>query len=98
MEMGAAKIHRQRRPASEWQSLIEDWRLSGLSQKAFCAKHGLAISTFCKWVNKLSAPGADNVFAELVSLPQSNDVNGESPWLVELDLGSGIVLRIAREG
>lgn len=31
---------------SEWSEWIEQWRSSGLSQREFCRRHGLAMATF----------------------------------------------------
>lgn len=36
-----------------WAQRIADWQSSGLSQRAFCQQHDLAISTFCVWLRKI---------------------------------------------
>ena len=41
------KIHR--RGAAEWRRWLIRYERSGLSQKAFCARHGLALSTLPYW-------------------------------------------------
>ncbi len=34
---------------ADWGQRIREWERSGQSQKAFCAKHGLVLSTFQWW-------------------------------------------------
>jgi hypothetical protein len=36
-----------------WQNQIRDWKASGLSQKQFCRRQALALSTFSYWKRKL---------------------------------------------
>ena len=40
--------------ASEWESLIAEYRQSGLSQKEFVAKHDVSLSTLQFWLYKQS--------------------------------------------
>lgn len=37
-----------------WASHIEGWRSSGLSQKAYCAKHALSFASFGYWRKRFS--------------------------------------------
>lgn len=98
-----------RRSPAEWRELLSSYERSGLSQQAFCDRHGLALSTFCKWRRSLGGsvtPTAAPVFAELEVAPAAAMSDGmpvepiEPPtghgWDVELALGEGIVLRIRR--
>ena len=36
----------KRRTDQEWQGLFEQYQMSSLTQRAFCKKHGLSLSTF----------------------------------------------------
>jgi hypothetical protein len=38
------EINRQR-----WYERIEDWKQSGLTQKAFCERHHLGLASFQRW-------------------------------------------------
>ncbi len=95
-----------RRSEAQWRSLMTEFETSGISQHAFCARHGLAKSTFELWRRKLrEARTADAIdirpealFVEL-SAPVTD--RAEAPpaapaWEVELDLGAGVVLRLRR--
>jgi len=44
---------RRRRPPAQWQALIAAYAASGESLRAFCARHGLAVSTFRHWLARL---------------------------------------------
>lgn len=37
-----------------WQQQIDNWKRSGLSQKQYCLRHSLALSTFCYWKKRLN--------------------------------------------
>lgn len=43
----------QARTASQWQSIMDEFAISGLTQTAFCQQQGLAMSTFSKWRKQL---------------------------------------------
>lgn len=48
-----------RRSPAQWQGLIERQAASGLSQAAFCAREGAAVSSFQYWKHRLrQAPAA----------------------------------------
>ena len=36
-----------------WQSIIEDWRQSGLSQSEYCSRHGIKLKQFYAWNSRL---------------------------------------------
>ena len=35
-----------------WENHISSWRESGLNQRQYCLRHGIAISTFSYWIRK----------------------------------------------
>lgn len=90
---------RTRRSAAQWRKLIGEQRDSGMSQKAFCDRRGLGLSTFVRWKSRLAAPDEDFGDAggrgELIELVAPPSGGGER-LAVELDLGGGMVLRIHR--
>lgn len=88
-----------RRSEAQWQSIVQEYAASGLSQQAFCVQQGLALSSFYKWRKKMLSGGeplrADDpgkLFVEVAT------VDREAPpglhWDVELALGQGRVLRL----
>ncbi len=93
----AAKQRRVRRSESEWRELFARFDQSGQTREAFCAEHGIVLSSFIRWRKKLrtgvcTAPvvAPDPVFVELTSKHEA------SPWEVELELSAGVVLRLRR--
>jgi hypothetical protein len=44
---------RNARKEQQWRRWIESWRASGLSVRAFCARHGLAQPSFYAWRREL---------------------------------------------
>jgi hypothetical protein len=43
----------------QWRRRIDQWRASGLSVRAFCARHGLATASFYNWRRVLQRRAAD---------------------------------------
>lgn len=98
--MSVSEGKRIRRSADDWRSILDQQRGSGLSQAAFCAREGIALSTFARWKQRLNgeaapdsrdddAPGTD--WIDLSRLTGTG-----SGWTIELDLGEGVRLRLAR--
>ena len=52
-----------------WTQRIADCQASGLSQRAFCQQHGLAISTFYVWLRKFRYSCHDPVKEASAFLP-----------------------------
>jgi hypothetical protein len=96
-----AQGRRQRRSASQWRELVDQWRRSGLCQREFCAQQDVGLSTFVRWKGKLAGGGevasvAQRDRAELVELEALVGFPARSGMEVELQLGEGLVLRIRR--
>ena len=85
-----------RRSHEEWQRLITEQQQSGLSQRAFCREHGLALSSFRNWKQRLAAthPVPETGGGEWLELPLGLDRSTAPHWEIELDLGNGICLRL----
>jgi len=94
----------KRRSEGEWQQLIDEQAVSGLTQKAFCEQRGIPVANFGYWKRKLrtereGAPaqhpeGATGVsLADWIELPTHAPASGGG-WQIELDLGNGLCLRL----
>jgi len=89
---------RTRRSAREWQRLICEQADSGMGQGEFCRQRGLATSSFRNWKRRLEAsasPTEDTIGSAFVELTAREPDTG-SDVEVELELGSGVVLRVRR--
>ena len=56
MAHGRARDERKER---QWRGMIGEWQASGLSVRAFCARHGLATASFYNWRRVLQRRAAD---------------------------------------
>ncbi len=94
----------RRRTQNEWQSLVKEQADSGLSAKAFCANHGIGLASFYQWRKRLTTDGTDVLFddeqlpfVDVSALASQVSQKADAPaWLVELELGNGLVLRLNR--
>jgi len=89
----------------QWQQLIEAQQSSGLSQKAFCQKEGLSLTTFSFWKRKLKHGERSTLCPSDSSRPSSNawielpaGIPAANSWCIELDLGNGVCLRLNQTG
>jgi len=79
-----------RRSATEWRGIIERYRQSGMGMNEFCAQEGLRVGTFEQWYRRTrSAAPRKGQFVEVQSLPALG-----GPWAVEVELPSGVRLRL----
>jgi len=95
-----------RRTAAQWHQIVEAQQASKLSAPAYCKESQISYSSFMNWKKKLttSAKNSDNsipAFIELTPEPEPTPLPATSnkdsqPVMIELDLGSGIQLRISR--
>ena len=91
-----SKSARQKYSPEQWRQMVEAQAVSGQSQVAFCAEHGLSKSSFQHWKRRLkarevSASTPSALFAPLAGAPADSIDNG---WTIELDLGDGMCLRL----
>ena len=86
------------RTQEQWKALLEEFNTSGLTRAAFCKKHRIATSSLYRWqqlFEHASNAGFIDVTEPLVNAPGSHPVPvRDNDWQVELELGSGIVLRL----
>lgn len=93
---------RERRSAAQWRELIDQQAVSGLSAKAFCDRKAIVYASFIHWRRRLgealpARASASRRLPEFVELTPPADDEGEARrWIVELDLGAGVRLRIAQ--
>jgi hypothetical protein len=90
-----------RRPgADEWKQLVEELPASGLSQKEFCSKHDINLSTLQYWLyvrNKRRSGSKSGLSAkflpiEVVASPASSTRAGAHDF-IELGLRNGTLVR-----
>ena len=95
-----SSVNRKRRSMSRqefWQQHFEDYERSCLTQKQYCQKHGLALSTFSYWKKKLTqkdkkSPQFYPLMVRQVSSPQSQTPSsglsltfGKNKFRIELE-------------
>ena len=90
-------VRRHRRNGDQWRELLDRFDRSGQTQEQFCAAHDLGLSTFSRWRKRLRRQSpmgsSDALFVEL-----AQDAPASRLWDVELELGSGMCLRLRRAG
>ena len=87
---------RPRLPAAHWQSLIDRFNAGDLGVADFCRQHKVAQSSFVRWRSRLAKAVVPMISAPMfVELPRAPQASAPR-WQIELDLGDGLVLRIAR--
>ena len=85
------KSHNSR---SDWEQLMAQYEASGLKQRTFCERHGLAYSTFSYWRKRLrQSPTTESHCEHLFELPMLPG-DKHPDWRIELDLGHGVTLRM----
>ena len=88
------EVSSKKHSRGEWERLMASYEASDMTQRAFCAQHGLAYSSFCYWRKRLRT--SQRVKDEVVPLVELSGLalDKASGWRVELDLGAGVVLRM----
>lgn len=91
-----------KRTSREWRDLVKAYGKRSCTRDEFCRRHGVAVSTLDWWRRKFDgkastarvqkiAPSTGLNFIDLT--PSPADRPG---WDIELDLGTGLVLRLRR--
>lgn len=79
--------------AEYWQGHIDAWRQSGLTQIAYCARHGLGVKSFYRWRHKARATAQTKLPLTLIpvspGIPATTGIRLHSPggWRIELPAG-----------
>ena len=87
-----------RRGAAEWRRWLARYERSGLSQQAFCVRHGLALSTLTYW-RRRERHRAAGQSASFVELPPGAMVAVPSPMAdtgVLIELPGGVRLEVSQ--
>jgi len=95
----SARGPRARRSRAQWRGLLERFAASGQSREEFCREQGLTLSSFDRWRRTLgkTAAGGRAVTGSPLFLEVTPTASGTAgSWDVELELGSGVVLRLRR--
>lgn len=93
--MTTSRIFRSR---DQWQSIIDDFSLSGLSAPKFCEQNDIPYGSFSKWRLKLSpstlsSSVSSDTFLDLSSLASADS---EKHWNITLKLGNGVELVLSQ--
>src|SRR5436309_8966665 len=90
---------RDERKEQQWRRWINQWRASGLSVRAFCARHGLATASFYNWRRELQRrAAAEQAAAEqpaFVPVQVVADAVPAQDSALEVVLAGGRTVRVA---
>jgi hypothetical protein len=93
------RIHESRRKqyrasANQRRQMVEQFRRSGLSRRAYSREHGIPISTLSWWLRKTKPASSLPIpieFSEVMAMPPSTKKSGV--WAMELVSPSGLTIR-----
>ncbi|BBO88526.1 IS66 family insertion sequence element accessory protein TnpA [Desulfosarcina ovata] len=77
-----------------WQTHIERWQASGLSQRAYCVQHDLILHRFYDWRRRIKSGGNNRVSFLPVSLTGSASFNKPS---VRIHTPNGYTIEIGSQ-
>lgn len=97
--MEITRVEKRQRSESEWQELYDEHMGLGISMNSFCKSKGIAISSYIKWHQRFKNGG--EVVPKFKSLKREEEFSEEEVKVknkieLELDIGSGIILRISK--
>lgn len=84
---------RIRRTPEQWRQILDKFRASGLDRKTFCEQQGLRRESLRRAEHRLSQTEPAGMSFVEVSASPAEPTRG---WDIELELGDGLVLRLAR--
>lgn len=90
--MARTAARRRRRTEPEWRAILERFEASGLSVREYCAREGVSESSLQRWRRQVRSPASR--FVELAAPPSSNAAATHEAWTIELELPSGVRLRV----
>ena len=90
MAPGRARDEQKER---QWRRRISQWRASGLSVRAFCARHGLASASFYAWRRVLERRAAEQ--PAFVPVQVVADTMPAQTSALEVVLADGRTVRVA---
>lgn len=95
---------RTRRTPEQWHELVEQQRASGLSIAEFARQEDLKYQTFFQWCKKIPVSPQESIylnsaFPDFIEIGTADtSAKAAADWLVELDLGNGVCLRVQQPG
>jgi len=95
MSVEERKSHRRRTPAL-WKQIIAAQAASGQGQEAYCRRHRIAYSSFCRWKRALAGTHVPAPVLPPVDFIELAPPRMAARWEVELELGEGVYLRLRR--
>jgi len=92
----------RQRSRGEWQRLVDGWPRSGLTQEAYCVRHGISIGSLQRWRRIFSEAGTPRLKAaapatEFVPVRLVGDVPATPSTELTLVLSDGLRLEIGPE-
>jgi hypothetical protein len=103
MPTRTSRAKHQRHSATQWQTWLYEFTISGLSQSEFCRRKGLTLSAFYNWRKKLGQipiPAPTSLPKPFIEIKPPSapviapDTSSAAAWDLELELGYGRVLRL----
>ena len=94
--MAKSLSKRVRYSSSQWQAMLAEFTSSGLTVAAFCRDRGVSPATFYLWRQRLSSAPPLVSSPTFLELPGVAVLPSAMRWQIELELGDGIILRLAR--
>lgn len=79
--------------AIEWSKRIREFEISGESQRSWCARNGVSLSTFKNWQRRLESTAGAGLVPVLVT--DARDAMGPSSVAIEVSVGA-LRLRVSR--
>jgi putative transposase len=91
------------RSPDQWQTFVDQFEASGLTQRAFCQQTGISYGTFSRWRRQLKvvhdqpprALQTSDLFVEVSA--DATSTSATPAWDVELQLGRDVVLRLRHQ-
>jgi len=88
---------RVRRSPEQWRKLLDELETSGIDRKTFCQRYGLRVESLRRAQHRLAGRDAlITPFVELMTPEPPACAVTNNGWDIELELGDGLVLRLAR--
>lgn len=81
---------RVRRSPEEWRELVERFAGSGLNRREFCRREKISVNSLQRWRQRLTASAR----SEFVEVAPAKGDRASSPWVVEVELAGGTIVRI----
>jgi hypothetical protein len=91
-----------RKSLTQWQALVSQYEISGLSVSEFCTTHNIGYVSFCRWRKRIQeASGYQNnreteAFVNLADFEMAKTAPSQGNWNITLNLGNGMQLTLSQ--